>query len=256
MQQVSLDRSNLAQTGANESARPAQSGAAGANQSARANPDIVTLNFVNADIDGVVKVVSEITGKNFVLDPRVKGTINIVSAKSMPRAFVYEVFLSALRLQGFAAVEDRGIVKIVPEADAELHPSPTLGPWDEARTGGDRIETRVFTLEYESAAQKVPGLGDLPVLGGLFRYKTRSHSKTNLMIFLRPTLVRDSRRADVFTGERYDYILGEQEKTKPAHDAVLPEMKSPTLPPRTVPPTQPAPPLEIEVRPYSDEGRN
>ena len=112
MQQVSLDRSNLAQTGANESARPAQSGAAGANQSARANPDIVTLNFVNADIDGVVKVVSEITGKNFVLDPRVKGTINIVSAKSMPRAFVYEVFLSALRLQGFAAVEDRGIVKI------------------------------------------------------------------------------------------------------------------------------------------------
>ena len=41
-------------------------------------PDVVTLNFVNADIEGVVKAVSEITGKNFVLDPRVKGTVNIV----------------------------------------------------------------------------------------------------------------------------------------------------------------------------------
>ena len=48
-------------------------------------PDVVTLNFVNADIEGVVKAVSEITGKNFVLDPRVKGTVNIVSAKPIDR---------------------------------------------------------------------------------------------------------------------------------------------------------------------------
>ena len=68
-----------------------------------AEPDVVTLNFVNADIEGVVKVISEMTGKNFVIDPRVKGTINIVSSKPLPRAFVYDVFLSALRLQGSAA---------------------------------------------------------------------------------------------------------------------------------------------------------
>ena len=49
-------------------------------------PDTVTLNFVNADIEGVVKAVSEITGKNFVLDPRVKGTVNIVSARPVARA--------------------------------------------------------------------------------------------------------------------------------------------------------------------------
>jgi general secretion pathway protein D len=98
--------------------------------------------------------------------------------------------------------------------------------------------------------QKVPILGDLPFLGGLFRYKTRSLGKTNLMIFLRPTLVRDAQRAESYTGERYDYILGEQEKAKPAHDAVLPDMESPTLPPRT-----PVPPLKIEVKPYRDEGR-
>jgi len=127
----------------------------------RETPDVVTLNFVNADIEGVVKVVSEITGKNFVIDPRVKGTVNIVSAKPMPRAQVYEVFLSALRLQGFAAVEDRGIVKIVPEADAKLHSSPTQTQDEISRTSGDRIETRVFTLKYESAVQALPILRPL-----------------------------------------------------------------------------------------------
>ena len=94
----------------------------------RADVDLVPLNFVNADIEGVVRAVSEITGKNFVLDPRVKGTVNIVSARPMSRAHVYEVFLSALRVQGFAAIEDRGIVKIVPESEAKLPSSPTLGP--------------------------------------------------------------------------------------------------------------------------------
>ena len=82
--------------------------------------DTVTLNFVNADIDAVVKAVAEITGRNFVLDPRVKGTINIVSARPVPKSLVYPTLLSALRLQGFTAVESDGIVKIVPEADAKM----------------------------------------------------------------------------------------------------------------------------------------
>jgi len=61
--------------------------------------DTVTLNFVNADIDAVVKAVAEITGRNFVLDPRVKGTINIVSARPVAKALVYPTLLSALRMQ-------------------------------------------------------------------------------------------------------------------------------------------------------------
>ena len=112
-------------------------------------PDTVTLNFVNADIEGVVKAVSEITGKNFVLDPRVKGTVNIVSARPVARDLVYEIFLSALRLQGYAAVEERGLVQILPEADAKLHP------------GRGQVQTRVFTLKHESAAQLVPVLRPL-----------------------------------------------------------------------------------------------
>jgi general secretion pathway protein D len=126
-----------------------------------ADADLVTLNFDNVDIEGAVRAVSEITGKNFVLDPRVKGTINIVSAKPVSRALVYDVLLAALRVQGFAAIEDRGIVKIVPESEAKLHPSPTSGPQDRTRAGGDRMQTQVFTLRHESAAQLVPILRPL-----------------------------------------------------------------------------------------------
>ena len=116
----------------------------------------VTLNFVNADIEGVVKAMAEITGKNFVVDPRVKGTINIISAQPVPRGAVYDVFLSALRLQGFTAVEDHGLVKILPEADAKLHRNVT-----ERRANGDGLQTRVFTLSHQSAVQLVPTLRPL-----------------------------------------------------------------------------------------------
>ena len=134
----------------------------GAGSAARpTGPDVVTLNFVNADIEGVVKAVSEITGKNFVLDPRVKGTINIISAKPMSRALVYDVFLSAMRLQGFAAVEERGRVAILPEIDAKLHQGATLAPQDRQRPAGDTIQTQVFKLQYESAVQMVPVLRPL-----------------------------------------------------------------------------------------------
>jgi len=134
---------------------------AGQAQAQSAEPDMVTLNFVNADIEGVVKAVGEITGRNFVLDPRVKGSVNIVSARPMARALVYDVFLSALRLQGYAAVEDRGVVKIIPEADAKLHPGRTVGPGERTRAAGDQIQTQVFTLKYESAAQLLPILRPL-----------------------------------------------------------------------------------------------
>jgi len=126
-----------------------------------ADADLVRLNFANADIEGVVKAVSEITGKNFVLDPRVKGTVNIVSAKPVPRALIYEIFLAALRVQGYAAIESRGVVRIVPESDAKLQSSPTRGPQDRPLARGDEIQTRVFTLKYESAVQMVPILRPL-----------------------------------------------------------------------------------------------
>jgi general secretion pathway protein D len=126
---------------------------AGATLSARADDATVTLNFVNADIDAVIKAVAEITGRNFVVDPRVKGTINIVSARPVPVSLVYPTLLSALRLQGFAAVESDGLVKIVPEADAKQHGGAVATGG--AGAGGDRLVTQVITLKFESAQQLV-----------------------------------------------------------------------------------------------------
>ena len=87
--------------------------------------------------------------------------------------------------------------------------------------------------------QKVPVLGDIPLLGALFRYKTRSHVKTNLMVFLKPTLVRNSDDAGSYTGERYDYIRGQQTKMQPKADFVLPDIVVPVLPARPVPSAPP-----------------
>ena len=121
--------------------------------SAAAGDDSVTLNFVNADIEAVVKAVAEITGRNFLIDPRVKGTINIISARPVPKSLVYPTLLSALRLQGFAVVDGEGVVKIVPEADAKQQGGAVaVGA---LAAGGDRLVTQVITLKYESAAQLV-----------------------------------------------------------------------------------------------------
>lgn len=113
----------------------------------------VTLNFVNADIDAVIRAVAEITGKNFIIDPRVKGQINIVSTRPVPRSLVYPTLLSALRLQGVTAIETDGVVKIVPEAEAKQQGGP-VGAGAVA-AGGDRLVTEVITLRNESATQLV-----------------------------------------------------------------------------------------------------
>ena len=123
------------------------------------DPDTVTLNFVNADIDAVVKAVGEITGRNFLVDPRVKGTINIASARPVPKALVYPTLLSALRMQGYAAVETDGVVKIVPEADAKTQAGPVQR--GAVTASGERIVTQVIALRYESAAQLVTVLRPL-----------------------------------------------------------------------------------------------
>ena len=119
--------------------------------------DKVSLNFVNADIEEVIKAVSHITGRNFVVDPRVKGTINIISSTPVAAPLAYDILLSTLRMQGFAAVEAGGVTKILPEADAKLYVSGI----NDKRSSGEKLITRVFVLKYESAAQLVPVLRPL-----------------------------------------------------------------------------------------------
>jgi general secretion pathway protein D len=112
--------------------------------------DTVMLNFVNADIPSVVKAIGAHTGKNFIIDPRVTGNMNIISQSPVSKDLAYQILLSALRVHGFAVIEERGAVKIVPEADAKTS-GPVVGRG--MQISGDRIVTQVFTLQNESAAQ-------------------------------------------------------------------------------------------------------
>ena len=124
-----------------------------------ADEERITVNFVNADIQSVIKTVGQHTGRNFILDPRVTGTVNIVSDKPVSKDLLYQIFLSALRVQGYAAVEGDGFVKIVPEAEAKTSAGPTGA--DASRVPGDRIVTQVFILQNESAVALVPVLRPL-----------------------------------------------------------------------------------------------
>ncbi|KUY84968.1 type II secretion system protein GspD [Burkholderia territorii] len=120
----------------------------------------VTLNFVNADIDQVAKAIGAATGKTIIVDPRVKGQLNLVAERPVPEDQALKTLQSALRMQGFALVQDHGVLKVVPEADAKLQGVPTyVGNAPQAR--GDQIITQVFELHNESANNLLPVLRPL-----------------------------------------------------------------------------------------------
>ena len=79
----------------------------------------ITLNLNNADIEALIKTVSEQTGKNFVIDPRVKGKVTVISAHPMDRDEFYKVFLSILEVHGFSTVPSGDVIKIVPDVKAK-----------------------------------------------------------------------------------------------------------------------------------------
>jgi len=84
-----------------------------------------------------------------------------------------------------------------------------------------------------NSTEKVPVLGDIPLIGGLFRYETRKQTKTNLMVFLRPFIVRDDSDVRGVTNDRYDQMRRLQEATRTPPSAVLPKIDDPVLPPQT-----------------------
>ena len=83
---------------------------------ARAGDDFITLNFSNIDIAALVKVMSEFTRKNFILDEKVTGKVTLMTPTKISPEEAYQVFLSALEIKGFTAVEDGRIIRIVPTA--------------------------------------------------------------------------------------------------------------------------------------------
>jgi general secretion pathway protein D len=72
--------------------------------------------------------------------------------------------------------------------------------------------------------EKVPALGDIPLIGGLFRYKSRNHTKRNLMVFLRPTIIRSNEQSVTLSADRYDYMRDVQTNALPEHTIILPNL--------------------------------
>lgn len=122
----------------------------------------VTLNFANAEIEAVARTMATITGRNVVVDPRVRGQINLVTERAVLPAAAFQQFLAALRLQGFTVVEAAGLYKVVPEADAKLQGgSVSVAKAGSAGPTGGQIVTQIFRLNYESASNLVPVLRPL-----------------------------------------------------------------------------------------------
>ncbi len=128
----------------------------------------ITLNLKQADIRALISTVSKFTGKNFVVDPRVKAKVTVVSSNTMSESEVYEVFLSVLQVHGYAAVPVGSIIKIVPEVNAKQGPLPVVRG---SKNNGDELITKVITLDHVPAAQLVPILRPLvPQQGHLAAY--------------------------------------------------------------------------------------
>ncbi len=118
-----------------------------------------TLNFRDVDLAQVVEVVAAVTGKRFIIDPRVRAQVTIVSSTPMPPEQLYETFLSILQVHGFVAVPSGDLVKIIPDANARQVPANDLP--ERVDPSSDEIVTQVVPVRNINATQLVPILRPL-----------------------------------------------------------------------------------------------
>ena len=118
-----------------------------------------TVNIRNADIQAFISQIADMTGKNFVVDPRVRARdVTVVSTKALSATEVYELFLSVLQVHGYAAVPSGDIIKIVPNTTAKQSNLPLVG---ESESGGEALVTRVIPVENSPVEELVPVLRPL-----------------------------------------------------------------------------------------------
>jgi len=163
----------------------------------------ITPNYKEADIRQIIEAVGEVTGRNFIIDPRVSGNVTMLSSTPMSPDAFYEAFLSILEVYGFIAMETGNITKILPNASARQYPG-FLGT-DGA--GADDIVTQVIQVQNIGAAQLVPILRPLiPQYGHL-----AAHPGSNMLIISDRALnvermVRIIRRIDQSNDEDIEVV--------------------------------------------------
>ena len=135
-----------------------------------------TLNLKDADIQALIATVSEITGKNFILGPNVQGKVTVISAKPMKPDEIYDVFLSVLRVHGYAAITQGSMIKIVPEAMAQQDGSAALNG-DRAHSA-DELITQIVPVKHVSANELIQILRPLMPQGG----QLIAHASSNSLV--------------------------------------------------------------------------
>src|SRR6202048_2555929 len=131
----------------------------------------ITPNYKDADLSQIIQAVSEVTGKNFIIDPRVNAKVTMLSATPMSPAAFYEAFLSVLQVYGYVAVPSGKVIKIIPNTDAREAPANDLP--ENVSSTSDEVVTQIITMKNISASQLVPLLRPLiPQYGHLAAYPT------------------------------------------------------------------------------------
>ena len=134
----------------------------------------ITPNYIGVELRSVIEAVSSITGKNFIIDPRVRAEVTLLSSSPMSSEAFYEAFLSLLQVHGFVAVASGEIIKIVPDASSRQYPGfPNI-----ENAANEDIVTQVIEIRNINAAQLVPILRPLlPQYGHL-----AAHAGSNMLI--------------------------------------------------------------------------
>ena len=135
-----------------------------------------TLNLKDADIQALIATVSEITGKNFILGPNVQGKVTVISAKPMQPDEIYDVFLSVLRVHGYAAITQGSMIKIVPEAMAQQDGSAALN--GAKSHAPDELITQIVPVRHVSANELIQILRPLMPQGG----QLIAHAPSNSLV--------------------------------------------------------------------------
>ncbi len=164
----------------------------------------ITPNYKDADLRQIIEAVSAITGKNFIIDPRVKAQVTVLSSTPMTAEAFYETFLSTLQVYGFVAVDSGDVVKVMPDSNARQMPGAELSS-DSSRP--DDILTQVIQVQNVAAAQLVPILRPLiPQYGHLAAYPA-----SNMLIIADRSanvrrLLQIIRRIDTAGDEDYEIV--------------------------------------------------
>ena len=141
---------------------------------ANAQQATITPNYKDADLRQIVEAVGEVTGKNFLIDPRVDAKVTMLSARPMSPDAFYEAFLAILEVHGYVAIPSEGLIKILPNASARQYPGFLSGEG----AGADDIVTQVILVQNVGAAQLVPILRPLIPQYGHFA----AHPGSNMLI--------------------------------------------------------------------------